>query len=339
MLKRYLGIYYLWYTTIALTICLIIFASADAVFRLQGLMSIAFLPMVMRAMLPMLLVLSVPLATTLAMTMLVAVLFQRHELLLFSYLKPLRRRMFIGWLSFTLVGGFFYVPLVLNWAPIAHSAAKSCVSSQRFATLLRYAPTGLFYTPFEGYQLYVGKAQGNRLHTVIIVNTTVWQLIAASAEIDNDGLTLYNVYLHSNLHGAKQFAHMASCRIPFCFMTKQYAAQRVQSERYDYIPACQLLQRWQRGDGRAGVHLHSRIGAIIWMIFMPLFGLWYMSSVLRFDMRNAIRACLISGSLFLLFYSTTTYITIVRAPLLAASVIYGTLMGTGIYTFRRYRGT
>lgn len=292
---------------------LLILATSDLFVRMPIISNVYIIPHLMLAMLPLVALFAIPLASSLAVQTVIGDLCVDDNLLLLSFFTSARASLYKSVLLFTLSIQVFFVPLIFFWAPQSYEIGKKMLISFARDHLLQLEPH-VFHTPLEGITFYFeNKTQldqgGQMFHHLLLVMSTKQKeryfFSAKTGRLDKDCLLMNHGSMLIQSEKRSYSARFFQSSIDFDQLV-DHEKTRSGLKGYKFSTLPQLIQSLPNNKD-ATFELYKRCAQIIWQLFLPFLAL--LSIFLWISQRRSgglLPGILMSGSLFFLQYAMLT---------------------------------
>ncbi len=319
-----------------------IFGVSDLFVRLPLVASINVMPKLFLLMLPLMAQFAIPIASALAVQMVVGNLYIEDEVLFFYFFSSARRVLHQVVLIFSISILAFYIPLIFVWAPQSYKKGKEFIIKFAKEQFYQLEPNK-FHTPFSGFTLFFKQKvisdeklvfdkmlimfkekQGERY----LINAQKGFLLNDVLFLD-DG-TIQNI--GSNKH---YFATFNQTEIDFKRFLGTDKDDKI-SEQLKFVSWSELKKIKNKQAG-AFVEYYKRIAQIFWQFLFPFLALWGIM-ILGRKKSNLLISIAFSGFLFLFSYICLNVALIVhQSKYLSILLLYFPLVLLSLLLYFFYR--
>lgn len=332
-LSRFIGFFSLF-----LTVLTLLFGFCDAGIRLALLPSFSLFAHFFVLMLPLMILFSLPLASTLAVQQVVGALFIDEEIITLSFWKRARSALHRAVLIFSCLVAGLFVPLSWYLVPQSYWSGKLFLiqATQQHIDSL---PENVFHTVIPGFTFFFKEKQytahETRFHHLIMMirdKKQIEYLITAQEGCITQGvLTLRNGALFRQQSPYFSHARFASMQLSLArIFEKQDGPAPSRPLKFqtmtDLVSNRSQAQPWTEG--------HKRRAQLVWQILLPWCALWLIKIRAR-RKSNLLLMLVLSGLLFLVYYTCTSLVgAIATYPLLVLTMLYAPLLvAPGLYYY------
>jgi lipopolysaccharide export LptBFGC system permease protein LptF len=324
---------------------LLILATSDLFVRIPVIPSVYMIPHLVLAMLPLVALFAVPLASCLAVQMVIGDLCIDDNLLLLNFFASARASLYKSVLLFSLLIQLFFIPLIFFWAPQSYEIGKRMLISFARDHLLQLEPH-IFHTPLEGVTIYFeDKTQIDHgvqaFHHLLLVMTTKHKeqyfFSAKQGQLHKDHLLMNH---GSMLMKSGKRSYSA------CFLQSKIDLDQLvdyekknsglKDQKFSTLPK---LVHHALSQKEAAFEIHKRIAQIIWQLLLPFLALF---SIFLWRHRRKsgtlLPGILMSGSLFFAQYSMLTLAQAVsKYDILSKGILYAPALTLLFMLYLQYK--
>lgn len=318
--------------------------ASQCVIKLPLIHSLKVLPLFMWTMLPLMVLFSLPLASSMAVHNVISTHWLHDELVLARYLPSLYSAIRRAVVIFACLCSATYALFVFYLAPSSYLIGKQLlihVAQEQFLQLDAHK----FHTPYHGITFFFKeKTRLNDIpifHSLLLVFATkhdeYYFFTASRGMFSNNTLVLYDGTLSSVLRGAMHTASFDETSIDVLKLISkdQEQAQRVSSK---FLSLNQLLVS-QSQERTIWAELHKRLAQTVWQLLLPI-----MLFCIAWGLRKTslITTIVWSGGLYLLSYVAVIFgQSQSSSTMIALMILYGTplcvVCGVWYHFLRRRR--
>ena len=281
-----------------------IFASADVFLRLQLISSITEFFTIFILMLPFMVQLAVPLASSLGVLSVVSRLFVEDEIININFFKKARNDLYLSVFIYSAILLLVYVPVVTYFAPKNYRLSKQLIRQFVESQLENLSP-GSFHSISNKYSVFFNShdiIDGNSVYKDFILyinrNNDIPTVIASkTAFLLGDTIMLHDGELRRVDGSYISLFKTFSIDINNFFNIKN---NPVKIDHPRFLSIFELLKSY-KDDPLKFFEIHKRFSQIIWQFLLPIFSLFL---IMLFSERksNLVIVFIIAGLLYLLFY-------------------------------------
>jgi len=284
-----------------------VFAVSDLVVRLPLISSWYVTPKLLFLMLPLMSQFAIPLASLLAISVIIGNLHIEDEILFFYFSSRARRVLHFSVLIFSLTIVALYTPLVFVFAPQSYKKGKEFVvkfAKEQFYQL----ESNRFHTPASGITFFFKKKYVEKDRLIFEKLLLMFQekaqnerylINAKRGFLLQDNLFLEDGTIQNIGSSRQYFANFQSTEIDL--------TQFFDSEKSENLPkqlkflTWKKLKKLRKYKHEAFMEFHKRISQILWQFLFPFFALWGMLLFSR-KRSNMLISVAWSGALVLFSY-------------------------------------
>lgn len=326
MLIRYFLKNFLYYGLLFFAILTGIFASCNLFIRLPFINDAATIPMLMLTMLPLMTLFSLPLSSSMAVSMTIGQHQVYDEFLVLKYLKPARTALLKAVLIFSGICTFIYLIMVFQLAPQSYHKGKQLLLKVAQEQLLKLEPNK-FHTPFSSCTFFFRKkvqASGkiptfSTLFLVFLPKKGTQERYFFTAQygyLMHDRLILCNGSMYMFKSGRFHSATFKQSDIDLHRFIEA-ERERPQLSGLKFLTWNRLLAALKT-ETEVVVEFHKRIVQALWQFLFPLLIFFLGSIVTYYSLLSSIITC---GSLYLL-----SYVLIACAQVYSSNVLLALLL-------------
>lgn len=343
MLVRFFLIRFLSYFTIFLVVFTLLFGLCDTGVRLALLPSMSLFAQFFVLMLPLMMLFSLPLASTLAVQIVFGSLLVNEEIVLLHYWKKARWALNRALLIFALMVTSLFIPLSWYLVPQSYWNGKLFLvqAAQQHIDSL---PENSFHTVIPGFTFFFKQKEGSLItttfHELIVMirdkRQVSYLITAQTGTVCQGVLSLSNGSLFRQ--NSPYFSHATFKEMKFDLIKLLEKNEPPGTAKGLKFQTMHDLYQQKPQSNAAWCEFHKRLAQVAWHMSIPFLAVW---SIKRFGRRksNLLISLLLSGMIFLAYYIfTSTAGSLSRFPSGLFILAYGTLLsllGTGYYLYRR----
>ena len=300
----------------------IILSFGDIFNRLQILPSIKAIPFFVIFMFPVIALLAIPLALCFSVQTVVGNLFAQNEVFLIIFLKQAKINLYKTILFFSTLVLFIYIPLLLYWAPNSYKKGKEFILNYAKEQIYQL-DTNKFHDYWGSFTLYFQDKDLKNKKNPIFKNIILY---FCNKNKKSELKTLHNRYLIIAQEGLlkKNYLILKNGTVKNLDFNNNYVSEfneleididrfwdkdtNIFSKQLKLIP-WDKLKIIMESNNLALIEYHKRLAQILWVFFLPFISLWLMFIFARYK-SNLLLTVFLSGFLFLIFYLSTSVITI-----------------------------
>lgn len=324
---------------------LLILATSDLFVRIPVIPSVYIIPHLMLAMLPLIALFATPLASCLAVQMVIGDLCIDDNLLLLNFFASARASLYKSVLLFSLTIQLFFIPLIFFWAPQSYEIGKRMLISFARDHLLQLEPH-VFHTPLEGVTIYFeDKTQTDNgvqsFHHLLLVMTTKHKeryfFSAKHGQLHQDHLLMNQGSMLMQSGKRSYSARFLQSKIDLDQLVdyeKKHSG--LKDQKFSTLPR---LVHYAPYHKEAAFELHKRIAQIMWQLLLPFLALF---SIFLWRQRRKsgtlLPGILMSGGLFFAQYSMLTLAQAIHNyGILSKGILYAPALILLFILYRQYK--
>jgi len=258
------------------------------------------------AMMPMMALYGFPLATSVAVHVVVGNLMAEEELILLRFLRSAQGALYKAVLFFSLILTLCYAPIVFFIAPHSYFVGKKLLLKVAKKHLYELEPHR-FHSPYPGFTVYFqdkimkdGKPSFSKLFLCCIPQSQEYYLFTADRGwLEKEKLFLSDGSVY-NSSAEKQYA--ASFKETEIDVNNLFnlGKQELEQKQLKFLTLNHLLDLKEK-DSHIWMEFYRRINQVAWQFFIPFFALL---SILIFGRKksNLLTAVVMSGLFLLMLY-------------------------------------
>ncbi len=275
-------LYLAFITFLVALLCILSFG--DILVRLTILPSLESIPKVISLMLPLIAVLAVPLASSLASGFVLGRLYSEDEIIMISFLKRAKRSFVRAVLIFSLTLCIPYSFTVFDWAPTNYFKGKQFIVTLAKEKLSQLEPgifhnlmsKGVLYFKYKNYEL--DKQSDAHYKEVLLVyrdpkTAAKYIITAKDGLLQGENLYLYEGTLETKMKDKNYIAGFEKTSINIDQIFNDNINNDIKSRPVKFLTLDQL--RGLKNEKHAAmVEYHARIAQVLWQFILPLISLW-----------------------------------------------------------------